>query len=467
MTDEYDDPEKLVADVLKSARPAPRDPGADDPDDPDAPGADALAALRDLDADHAERGTRPAAAEWAARAGAVLAALRPALAADPVHQMGERLAQRLLGERDPNKAIDEWVSDPENRKAAPALLARAAVEWRRGTVATITDKRRLPLLTVSGRPDSAVLLRGDVALLSGDGGRGKSTLVNEIALAVAGGRPVRGVLDVRGNEIEQTLDGPEIKPAVPARVLWLAYEEGRDWIKDRLEVLAQNRPGGLTVMNNVEIVDPDGAALFGPPAGASRSARGAPLEGWSYFERDVAEVKPELIVIDTASEAYVGDVSDPAAVSDFVRALRRLARQADAGVLIVTHSNKPPGAHGKRDALDAGHVAGAQAWSQKARGVMVLDYLQGGGADEAGRRQLTITKANRGQAFIAIALEPCRPVKGSGTIYGMEGAPGATWQTVAELKAKAGKAKANGADEANGAGGRVDQAAMALGDSDL
>ena len=78
--------------------------------------------------------------------------------------------------------------------------------------------------------------------------------------------------------------------------------------------------------------------------------------------------------MDPASAALAdADVSQTGPVRKFLQALMHEARQAECGVLLVSHSTKATrNALGRGDGPGAGVVAGSAAWYDGARGVLSL-----------------------------------------------------------------------------------------------
>ncbi|MCY4554899.1 MAG: AAA family ATPase [Chloroflexi bacterium] len=319
-----------------------------------------------------------------------------------------------------NTALVEMMRT--DRRAPAAVLAGADTPLTLPQPMTAVDAARLPrpprLLSVSG-VDGAVLSVGEICLLAGAGGVGKSALAGEIALAVADPgspnehrqRSAGGLLDIHGGS------GP---------VLWLAYEEAPGEIGARLAALATatTRPKAPAA---VHILDMRGWPLYGPGErhGASGlySARPEPLAGWQAMTDATAAIKPRLIIVDPMLAAYVGEGNAVAPVREFLAALAGLARERNAGVLALAHSTKAARGSKKNapDPFDPGQIAGSAAWHDGVRGALVLDYEDD---PQAGpQRRLAVTKANMGPARILRPAIPRRKGAGSEWIIGFQAAP--------------------------------------------
>ena len=259
---------------------------------------------------------------------------------------------------------------------------------RARSVSEIDDPRPPAILSATDR-DGVVLAEGEICLLAGEGGVGKSTLAGEIALAVAlDAEDAGGLLAVHGG-------GP---------VLWLTFEEAPGELAARFKA----RNVHATSLDRVCVLDMRGGwPLFGPGDGrdghsASYNARPGRLAGWDAMVTAAVHMEPRLIVVDPVLSAYVGEPNAAAPVREFLGALTALAREHSAGILALAHSSKDARGGGRNDRqpdpLNPGQVAGSTAWYDGVRGVLTFGYVPNpaGGSN----RRLTVTKANMGPARI-------------------------------------------------------------------
>ena len=304
--------------------------------------------------------------------------------------------------------IGTWKDLPRLERAA--LLNDSAASPRElpasRSVSEIDDPRPPPILSATGKYcTGAILSEGEICLLAGEGGVGKSALAGEIALAVAGSaRDAGGLVAVHGG-------GP---------VLWLTYEETPGELAARLKTRA--RAVGASA-RNVHVLDMRGGwPLFGPGAGGGSGgfyhARPEQLIGWEPLQAEVGALEPRLIVIDPVLAAYVGEPNSAPPVREFLGALASLAREHSAGVLVLAHSTKAARSQRggiKPDPFEPGQVAGSAAWTDGVRGALSFAY----GSDDNGNRLLSIVKANMGPARIQCDAKPMRAEE-SGWIIGFE-----------------------------------------------
>ena len=288
---------------------------------------------------------------------------------------------------------------PERERARQALLdllddrrpLAASAHFR--PAANITDPLPRPILRAAGM-SGAALAEGAVCLLSGAGGAAKSTLATTLALDVAYGgelvnpdgadgmgRGFSGLFDVR-----------------PGPVMVASYEDPAGVVGWRLRELARVRGVADAILGRVHVAHTAGLPLYGPPDNGLYNARPEPMRGWAHLWAAADDIRPALVVIDPALDAYTGDPNNLAAVREFVSALGAEAAARSCGVLLVAHSRKA--ARGKdSDPFDPGQVGGVGAWADAARGVLPL-------TGQGDNRTLAIAKANWGRAFVLAQLAP-------------------------------------------------------------
>lgn len=268
-----------------------------------------------------------------------------------------------------------------------------------------------PILQAYGQ-NGAVVVPGCVTILSGAGGVAKSTLALTIALGLA------SLPENQEGNVGRIFTAP-----TGGYVLFVTYEDRPPVTAWRARNLAWILDCGAqdgaahAALDYVHLLDMR-RPLFGPgpEARGLYNARPTPLEGWKDLEAAVKATKPALLVIDPALAAYVGEGNGPAPVREFVTALSLLGEEADAGVLLVAHSNKAARQNGngkKVDLDDAGLVAGSAAWFDAARAVMTL-----ANAPYGGPRLLSINKANYGPRYLTLELSTL--TAGGGSVVGFE-----------------------------------------------
>ena len=304
--------------------------------------------------------------------------------------------------------------------------ARRALEARSATPApsirplrdALNDPMPTPILSATGQP-GAVLSAGEICVLTGQGGVGKSLLNASLALAFASNasaarRPLPGgIFDGWGGGV--VIAAYEDRASILARRLaslteiWREEASKNIWDESKtfdanphLAALKGYDPDDIDQgFERLHVADMDGSPLFGPPDGGSYNARPIRLRGWRPLFEGIRRAAEQcgnirLVIIDPALSAYVGESNAAVPpIREFYGALRRECEELGAGVLLVTHSTKA--ARKQVDPYDPGMVSGSGAWTDASRGVMTLTR-------DGDTETLAISKANWGASYIQMPL---------------------------------------------------------------
>ena len=318
-------------------------------------------------------------------------------AASPDLARYAELAKLIASADDPMEALRGHYAGPE----PPAPIPLPAID----------DPMPPPILTCAGE-SGAVLSAGEVAVLAGEGGLGKSALTLAMAHGVASLRHGR-----RG-KVAGLFDG------VGGPVLLVSYEDRLGVTKWRSAGLAEAWSTPADAQGRIHALNLRGWPLFGPPdRGASSglyNSRPEPLRGWRVLEDAAEAIRPRLMVIDPCGAAYVGDQANLASVREFVGALGDLAERCGAGVLLIAHSTKSARPKAKKgdsaeaDPYDPAMVSGSAAWVDATRGVLVM-YRRAAGL------RLAVAKANYGPSRIDAALHAVGHPDQQGAVVGFDG----------------------------------------------
>lgn len=342
-----------------------------------------------------------------------------------------RLQDHLLDDADVRKAFVEAASkrigfikaerEREERAAANAIEVAAFIageeEEPEPTPKAIhfadvsTDLPR-PILSIEAEDSGAILSDGAILTLAGEGGIGKSALAAQMAYCVAVGQSIGGLITpkTKGPVIYATFE--DIPGIVASQVAFhheLAINGGK-------KAKGKTKQPDITERDvPVHITDMNDAPLFGPVdrvSGDKGFYNQMPdrLPGWNVLWDAANDIKPHVIIIDSATDAYVGEANSVPQVAAFLAALRTTARQApwECGIILLAHSNKQArrGNDKGPDPFQPGNVAGSTAWTDKARGVLAFMW----GANK-GERLLSVPKANYGVAKVMCDPEPMRKGK--------------------------------------------------------
>ncbi len=271
----------------------------------------------------------------------------PEAAPDPKPWEKPEVKAALTSARDHFETGDPKAAVQALAALKPPALLTSATQWQ-------DSKPPDPVLwrdDDSTRWPQPVLSVGELCLLSGEGGLGKSYVTLALAHAAATADGDSG-----------SACGLRVRPG-PA--VLVSYEDSPVRIADRLRWMAGGIPAGLHLWD-----DPS------PLWAADPESRGESKPGaaWDRLWQEVRASSPSLVVVDPASAALADlDTSQTGPVRQFLRALSGEAAAARCGVLVVTHSTKAARNAARRgEDPGAGVVSGSAAWFDGARGVLSL-----------------------------------------------------------------------------------------------
>ena len=315
-------------------------------------------------------------------------------------------------------AIDWIHASPENAKRAKEEAEKVldadashkrALDRRTPMPVTQISEDRPHVLLRAHELGGALLTAGEVLVVAGDGGVGKTTLLASLLLGIA------------SHDLETPAPLPGgIFHGVGGPVLYAAHEDRETVIASLVRSAAQH--GGpwqpetdlQASMNRFHVLPMRARALYGIEEARSFNQRPAALDGWYDLWYAVDATKAKVVVIDPALSAFVSDQTHVAAVRLFLDDLRREAEGREAcGVILAAHSNKQ--ARQQTEPFDVGQVSGSTAWVDQPRGVLTLTRTP----ESQDGRTLGILKSNYGPARRLMDLQP-QTHPGTGDFVGFE-----------------------------------------------
>lgn len=193
-------------------------------------------------------------------------------------------------------------------------------------------------------------------LLGAHGGTGKSQLALILAAHCAAGRNWAGLQVQRCRAVFVSLEDPAALLLYRLKNIVDAYGLDPDKVEQGLLILdGSNGDAALAAESNVF-----GVHRIMPTASMEELAELAAGAG--------------LIVIDNASDAFDGAENDRRQVRGFVRMLAQLARDNDAGVLLLAHIDKAAAKFG----AVGNSYSGSTAWHNSARSRLALIQTEAG-----------------------------------------------------------------------------------------
>jgi RecA-family ATPase len=212
-------------------------------------------------------------------------------------------------------------------------------------------------------------------LLSGEGAAGKSLLLLQLAVATVLGRIW---LDA------ETTMGPAI---------YFGCEDDADELHRRLDAINKyyNVAFHHLVFRGFKLL-----SFAGKDAVLGATNRSGRVEATNLFHQlycEACEIRPRVLVLDTASDIFAGKENDRSEVRQFLGLLRKLAIDASAAVVIASHPSLSGIASGTG-------TSGSTQWHNSVRARMYLKAAREGNGDENeadnGLRELVFMKNQYG-----------------------------------------------------------------------
>nr|QDF42336.1 recombinase RecA [Bradyrhizobium symbiodeficiens] len=271
--------------------------------------------------------------------------------ADSFEQFNEQEAGRL-----------SVVAAPPERKPAGYAAITPAV-WK-GTEAE--QQRWL----ASGR-----IPCGDLTILAGNGGSGKTEIVTQLLVHTAA-----GLGDWLGCTIE---NGP---------ALFLSCEEPEHNIRDRVERIAKHRCIDPHDLIDLHLLFPDLESTWLVHAGGDGRLSRAPLLDW--LEGWIRDRRPRLVVIDSIAAVFDGEAIARRQVRAFLAILRKIARENDVAIVMLDHPSV-------RGMADGSGTANSVDWRNSVRSML---HLSDPDKEDQDQRTLAVTKSNYGRSGEKVTL---------------------------------------------------------------
>ena len=216
-----------------------------------------------------------------------------------------------------------------------------------------------------------------VSIVAGDGGDGKTTLMLQLAAAMAGTKPWLGYNPESGG------------------VLFVSAEDDLDENHRRLAAIAISLGVALAGLGDLHIVPLAGkdAVMATPQAKVGLLAPTAVFHGLVAL---VERIKPRLVILDALADVFGGEEIARAQARQFISLLRGLAIDHNLAVVLIAH----PSLNGMKEG-----TSGSTAWSNSVRSRLYLERVKDGEREiDANRRVLSVKKSNYGPVGLELRL---------------------------------------------------------------
>jgi RecA-family ATPase len=214
-------------------------------------------------------------------------------------------------------------------------------------------------------------LQGTVALVTGDGGLGKSLLMQQLCTAAALGRPWLG-LTTR-----------------PTKTFFFGCEDDADELHRRQAAICEHYGCEMGDLGDMLMIDRPGKenALV---EFDRRTDWGQPTQLYNQAIHTIKEHGAQIVVFDTVADVFSGNEIIRNQVRRFITILRKLALEIQGAVIITAHPSNEGLASGSG-------LSGNRAWSNSVRSRLFLS--KDGKKDDDGDRNvrwLRTMKNNQG-----------------------------------------------------------------------
>lgn len=217
--------------------------------------------------------------------------------------------------------------------------------------------------------------RGEVTLITGAGGLGKSTLLLQLGVGVAASGEFLGF---------DCQHGP---------TMLILCEDDEDEVHRRLAAITRECGIGLDALADLFVVSR--VAAESSLWRADRFGAGGTTALFDEIAAAVASIGPALVVLDGVSDVFASNENDRGEVGRFMAAMTALAKtQSAPAVCLIGH----PSRAGQRD---GDGFSGSTAWHNKARQRLLLERA---GEDDPDSRLLRVMKSNYSRSDVEIAL---------------------------------------------------------------
>ena len=216
---------------------------------------------------------------------------------------------------------------------------------------------------------------GDLTILSGNGGSGKTEIATQLLVSVAA-----GLVEWLGCTVEA------------GAALLLSCEEPEHNIRDRVERICKHRCIDPYNLPDLHMLFPDLDSTWLVNARPDGRLLRAPLLDW--LEAWINENKPRLVVIDNVAAVFDGEAIARRQVRSFLAMLRKIAREHDTAIVLLDH----PSVRGMADGTG---TANSVDWRNSVRSML---HLSDPPREDADARELVVTKSNYGRSGAKIAL---------------------------------------------------------------
>lgn len=215
-----------------------------------------------------------------------------------------------------------------------------------------------------------VIPRGEVTILSGHGGTGKSLLALQLMLACSAGDRWLGL------------------PTLSCPSYGIFCEESQEELMIRMNALCIGMDFGKDARGRMYLMSGKGMEnMLGISKGKNEVLE--PTQHYRVLREYMKGTEAQLLVLDSLYDVFAGNENNRTQARQFINLLCSLAGEMDAAIVIVSH----PSLTGITNKTG---LSGSTAWHNACRAMLYLDHpAQEDGAEDIRRKRvLTVIKSN-------------------------------------------------------------------------
>lgn len=209
----------------------------------------------------------------------------------------------------------------------------------------VSDLAGVPVPEIQFHDANGLIPQCGVTLLFGDGGTGKSSIAQQLAVGTCLGKEWLGI---------HVKSGP---------VFYFSAEDPKEIIHKRLYDYCKFIGAEMAELSNLNI-----ASMLGHDCVMAVKQKDGVIKPTKVFHKFVERlkaIKPALVIVDNAIDVFAGDQNDAAQVKQFMHLLSGVSIDCDCPIVLLAHPSRSGMSSGSGD-------AGSVHWSNSARSRLYL-----------------------------------------------------------------------------------------------
>jgi RecA-family ATPase len=162
------------------------------------------------------------------------------------------------------------------------------------------------------------------------------------------------------------------------KTLFFSAEDGRDTIRRRIAAICRaDQLDPVEIDKNLIVLDATDASCLFEETSSNGVKQGKETKTYDKLKQFINDEGIRFLIVDNASDTFGANPIDRQSVTQFIRALTRLVRDAGGAVLLLAHVNKMTSKAGKNQTDTEGYADSA-AWHNASRSRLFLNTTSEG-----------------------------------------------------------------------------------------